>query len=232
MNPPLQIELTAPQTVDSLRAPYQSLWLLVKLCRARLGGSPDGLVRLAELRQQFADTRSLRMLVSRAYRDFARWGVKAGWGDDPTRDPRFLNPDGRSQGPFWLPGFEAARIVLNVEGRSATLAELNDFLGVPRHTKAGKQTGVQDIAYWLALAGRSRICGRGACWRRWTNAPAARYPQAPVPAWALWQDSKRRLVWRTAACNMHWPHWARPVYGAGLTIWVRPGRPWPSCAVA
>ncbi|PHV10498.1 hypothetical protein [Chitinimonas sp. BJB300] len=148
----LQIELAAPQRVGSTRAAYQSLWLLVRMYQARRIGGPDGLVRLTELRQQFLDTRSLRMVVSRAYRDFARWGVRAGWGENSARDPRFLNPEGRSQGPFWLPLEEAERIEICVEGRPADASEVADFLG-QADTMPWRGPGMAyGVEFWLALA--------------------------------------------------------------------------------
>ncbi len=104
--PPLTVELTSPQSVDGRPAPYQSLWLLVRLHRARLDGAP---LRLDDLRGQVSSAATLRMVVSRAFRDFKAWGVAVGWGADASRDPRFLNAEGRSQGPFWLPPAQAAR---------------------------------------------------------------------------------------------------------------------------
>src|SRR6218665_940879 len=61
------IELSSPQTVDGRGAPYQSLWLLVRLLHAHAAGQP---VRLDDLRGQVSAARTLRMLVSRAFRDF------------------------------------------------------------------------------------------------------------------------------------------------------------------
>ncbi|GAB3258931.1 hypothetical protein [Chitinimonas naiadis] len=157
----LAIELASPQTVAGCRAAYQSLWLLVRLWQAQQQGAGAELVRLAELREQFPETRSLRMLVSRAYKDFARWGVRAGWGDDPGRDPRFLNPDGRSQGPFWLPASEAARVVVMVEGRPAQSGEVADFLGQARPHAGLAPIAGRGIEFWLALAGAQQDLRQG-----------------------------------------------------------------------
>lgn len=159
--PVLDIELTAPQTVQGQRAAYQSLWLLVRLCQASQLSGGAGVLRLAELRQQFADTRSLRMLVSRAYRDFARWGVRAGWGDDAGRDPRFLNPAGRSQGPFWLAQAEAAQLRLLVEGRPATPSEVADFLGQESPDAEAGMASVRGVDFWLALAAAQQDLRQG-----------------------------------------------------------------------
>ncbi len=157
----LTVELAVPQTVGGQRAAHQSLWLLARLCQARQGGEPGGLVRLAELRQQFPAARSLRMLVSRAYRDFARWGIRAGWGDDSSRDPRFLNPDGRSQGPFWLPQAEADRLCLMVEGRQATPGEVADFLGQSRPAVPPARPAEQGVEFWLTLAAAQQDLRQG-----------------------------------------------------------------------
>ncbi|TFW10488.1 hypothetical protein E4K72_00620, partial [Oxalobacteraceae bacterium OM1] len=153
MNATLHIELTAPQSVNGKRAGYQSLWLLVRLVYARRYEAASDVVRLAELRQQFTDARTLRMFVSRAFRDFAQWGVLVGWGEDAQADPRFLNQDKRSQGPFWLPAEEAATISCEVQGRPATQAELLRFLDVKRKPEpAAAMPAVLPPDYWIALA--------------------------------------------------------------------------------
>lgn len=154
MTSTLHIELTAPQTVDGKRAPYQSLWFLVRLYYARRFDASTSVVRLAELRQQFTDTRSLRMFISRAFKDFARWEIQAGWGEDMAADPRFLNQDRRSQGPFWLPPGEEDGIACTVEGKPATQAELLRFLGL-RHKPEEPASSVRmplRADYWLAFA--------------------------------------------------------------------------------
>ena len=136
MTTTLHIELTSPQSVNGKRAPYQSLWLLVRLHYAQRFEAASGVIRLAELRQQFTDARSLRMFISRAFKDFAHWSVQVGWGEDAGGDPRFLNQDKRSQGPFWLPASESERISCTVEGTPATQAELLSFLGMKRKPDA------------------------------------------------------------------------------------------------
>jgi hypothetical protein len=154
MTPRLQIELTGPQTVDGKRAPFQSLWFLVRLYYARRFEASAGMVRLAELRQQFTDARSLRMFISRAFKDFARWGVQAGWGEDIASDPRFLNQDRRSQGPFWLPHGAEDGMTCTVGGKPATQAELLGFLGL-RSKPAEPASSIQlplRADYWLAFA--------------------------------------------------------------------------------
>jgi len=158
----LTIELAAPQSINGKRASYQSLWLLVRLIYARRHEAATSVVRLAELRQQFTDARTLRMFVSRAFRDFAQWRVQVGWGEDVHTDPRFLNLDRRSQGPFWLPAGEDEKITCMVNGKPATQAELLRFLHLKRQPVAAPSapTAVQPD-YWLALAGAQQQLREG-----------------------------------------------------------------------
>jgi len=159
---PLHIELTAPQAVNGKRAPYQSLWLLVRLYYARRFEAASGIVRLADLRQQFTDTRSLRMFISRAFKDFARWDVQVGWGEDVAADPRFLNQDRRSQGPFWLQENEAGGIRCLVDGQEATQAELSRFLGLKKAEEAPLTARMPLRAdYWLAFAAAQQDLRQG-----------------------------------------------------------------------
>ena len=109
--PALHLELTTPQTVDGRRAPFQSLWLLVRLAYAHRLSPEQPFVRLADLRGAVSDASTQRMMISRAFRDWQNWGVQAGWGEQRDREPRFLNADKRSQGPFWLTPEDAARVV-------------------------------------------------------------------------------------------------------------------------
>ncbi|NWK47166.1 hypothetical protein HWX30_22470 [Ralstonia pickettii] len=130
MLPPLHVELTTPQTVDGRRAPFQSLWLLVRLAYAHRLSPEQPLVRLADLRGAVSDASTQRMMISRAFRDWQNWGVQAGWGEQRDREPRFLNADKRSQGPFWLTPEDAGRVVCVVEGRIADDADVRAFLGI------------------------------------------------------------------------------------------------------
>lgn len=128
--PALHVELTTPQTVDGRRAPFQSLWLLVRLAYAHRLSPEQPLVRLADLRGAVSDASTQRMMISRAFRDWQNWGVQAGWGEQRDREPRFLNADKRSQGPFWLTPEDAARVVCLVEGRIADDTDVRAFLGI------------------------------------------------------------------------------------------------------
>ncbi|MES2250733.1 MAG: hypothetical protein V4645_25905 [Pseudomonadota bacterium] len=164
----LSIELTSPQSVDGLRAAFQSLWLLVRMQHAHAHGGGSGVVRLADLRGEVSDASTLRMVVSRAFRDFKAWGLEVGWGEDLQREPRFLNAERRSQGPFWLPAAQAKRLRLLVDNRPATAAEVASFLGL-RSRKAqavGTITPpdavhLQDAAFWKQLVASQQAARQG-----------------------------------------------------------------------
>lgn len=184
--PTLAVELTTPQSVDGRAAPYQSLWLLVRLHQAQRRGE---VVALDALRGPVSSARTLRMVVSRAFRDFKAWGVRVGWGADTARDPRFLNAEGRSQGPFWLPPAEARRLRLQVDGRSATAAEVTAFLGLPAAPRPAAGTTasapadavqLQDARFWHQLAAAQQAMRQG----RWAS-PVQGRPEAQAPASAL-----------------------------------------------
>jgi hypothetical protein len=166
----LSIELTSPQSVNGRRAAFQSLWLLVRMQHAH--DAEAGLVRLADLRGEVSDASTLRMVVSRAFRDFKTWDIEVGWGEDTQREPRFLNAERRSQGPFWLPAPEAKRVRMLVGGRAATAAEVASFLGLrSRKTRAASpgSTGspppdavhLQDAAFWKQLVASQQAARQG-----------------------------------------------------------------------
>ncbi len=164
--PVIPVELTSPQTVNGQPAAYQSLWLLVRLQHAH---RTAGVVRLDDLRGQVSSASTLRMVVSRAFRDFKAWGVQVGWGEDQGREPRFLNAEGRSQGPFWLPAREARRLRLRVDGRAATSAEIGSFLGLSarRAARPGPAAApldavhVQDAQFWQQLVAAQQAMRQG-----------------------------------------------------------------------
>lgn len=163
----LSIELTSPQSVNGRRAAFQSLWLLVRMQHAHAHGG-GSVVRLADLRGEVSDASTLRMVVSRAFRDFKAWGLEVGWGEDLQREPRFLNAERRSQGPFWLPAAEAKRLRLLVEDRPATAAEVASFLGLRarKPQAAGAMTPpdavhLQDAAFWKQLVASQQAARQG-----------------------------------------------------------------------
>jgi hypothetical protein len=164
----LSIELTSPQSVNGRRAAFQSLWLLARMKHAH--DAEGGLVRLADLRGEVTDASTLRMVVSRAFRDFKAWNIEAGWGEDTEREPRFLNAEKRSQGPFWLPAAEAKRVRMQVDGRAATAAEVASFLGLrsrkARSAELGSATPpdavhLQDAAFWKQLVASQQAAKQG-----------------------------------------------------------------------
>jgi hypothetical protein len=164
----LSIELTSPQSVNGRRAAFQSLWLLARMQHAH--DAEGGLVRLADLRGEVTDASTLRMVVSRAFRDFKAWNIEAGWGEDTEREPRFLNAEKRSQGPFWLPAAEAKRVRMQVDGRAATAAEVASFLGLrsrkARSAELGSATPpdavhLQDAAFWKQLVASQQAAKQG-----------------------------------------------------------------------
>ncbi|GER13881.1 hypothetical protein [Variovorax boronicumulans] len=164
----LSIELTSPQSVDGRRAAFQSLWLLVRMQHAHAHGGGSGVVRLADLRGEVSDASTLRMVVSRAFRDFKAWGLEVGWGEDLQREPRFLNAERRSQGPFWLPAAQAKRLRLLVDNRPATAAEVASFLGLRarKAQAAGSITPpdavhLQDAAFWKQLVASQQAARQG-----------------------------------------------------------------------
>ena len=166
---PLVVELTSPQSVDGRRAAFQSLWLLVRMRHAHDEGR-GGVVRLADLRGEVSDASTLRMVISRAFRDFKAWGIAVGWGEDTAREPRFLNAERRSQGPFWLPAAQARRVRCEVEGRPASAAEIAAFLGLRPRPGAAPGDGaspppdavhLQDAAFWKQLVAAQQAARQG-----------------------------------------------------------------------
>ncbi|QGW80186.1 hypothetical protein [Variovorax paradoxus] len=165
---PLSIELTSPQSVNGRRASFQSLWLLARMKHAH--DAEGGIVRLSDLRGEVTGASTLRMVVSRAFRDFKAWNIEVGWGEDTQREPRFLNDERRSQGPFWLPAAEAKRVRLLAGGRAATAAEVASFLGLrSRKTSstaisspmAPDAVHLQDAAFWKQLVASQQAARQG-----------------------------------------------------------------------
>ncbi|MGR9605181.1 hypothetical protein ACU808_09180 [Pandoraea sputorum] len=157
--PALVVRLDAPQKIDGQPVRYQSLWLLMRVYyAAHFEASP---VTLASLKVRFGQAGlggDLRMLISRAFSDFARWDVAVGWGDDRHADVRLLPTRGRGKGPFWLAAHEMSRIKVVIgdttpaDPRRAIAA----FLGLPQDSTPDAQSPaldyvMQDIAFWHHL---------------------------------------------------------------------------------
>ncbi|VVD63627.1 hypothetical protein PEP31012_00233 [Pandoraea eparura] len=157
--PTLVVRLDAPHHVDGQPVRYQSLWLLMRVYyAAHFEPSP---VSLAALKIRFGQSGAagdLRMLVSRAFSDFARWGVTVGWGDDVQIDARLLPTRGRSKGPFWLARDEMSRIVVTIGDATPTdpRRAIASFLGLaqdaaPDTPSPALEYVMQDIAFWHHL---------------------------------------------------------------------------------
>ncbi|GAB3626044.1 hypothetical protein PTE30175_00959 [Pandoraea terrae] len=152
---PLPVRIDNPQSVAGAAARYQSLWLLVRLYYA--ARFEQATVPLSAVKARFADTADVRMMISRAYADFARWGIAAGWGNDTGIDVRLLPTRGRGRGPFWLGAEDVQRVRVLIGGDSdahrADRSMLAAFLGLPPDAPLPSDTPaldyvMQDIAFW------------------------------------------------------------------------------------
>lgn len=153
---PIRIDVSAPYRVDGQPARYQSVWLLARIWHAHRTG--EGGVTAAVVRSAFPTAANLRMLVSRAFADFARWQVVVGWGADRQRDPAAANPAQRSRGPFWITAACARHLRFVADGRTlgpAALARRLGFPTGPQAAPAGQPDGVgyvmRDMAFWSEL---------------------------------------------------------------------------------
>ncbi len=160
----IEIELSSPPQVRGQPARPQTLWLLMRLWLAARTGDGTGWVREAQLRERFSNARNLRMVISRAYADFARWEIQVGWGTDRSRSPDLLPLAGRNRGPYWLVPGEADRLKILRHGQPAGMDDVIAWLGMPttpqrRDLDLGDgETGAADAgaAYWHAWAGARR----------------------------------------------------------------------------
>ncbi|VVD61664.1 hypothetical protein PCA20602_00139 [Pandoraea capi] len=156
---PLVVRLDTPQKVDGQPVRYQSLWLLMRVYYAAL--YENTAVSLASLKIRFghaAIAGDLRMLISRAFSDFARWGIAVGWGDDRHMDVRLLPTRGRGKGPFWLATHEMSRLVVMIGDTAPddSRRAIATFLGLPQGAVPDTQSPaldyvMQDIAFWHHL---------------------------------------------------------------------------------
>ncbi|SPA51433.1 hypothetical protein [Cupriavidus taiwanensis] len=162
----IHVDVSSPYRVAGRPARYQSVWLLARAWHAHRSG--DGVVPAAAVRSAFPTAANLRMLVSRAFADFASWGVVMGWGADRARDPAAANPAQRSRGPFWLTAASARRLRFIANGRTLGPVALARHFGFP----AGAQpmppgqadaTGyvMRDMAYWSELTQAMRSAQDG-----------------------------------------------------------------------
>ncbi len=165
-SPLLRIQLQQPCSVDGQPASHQSVWFLARLWLA-LQCREYG-VEAGGLAQRFNRAADVRMLVSRCFADFSRWGIVVGWGSDNAIDPRLLPLRGRSRGPFWLTPPSAARLtfwlgeaVLDLAGVQSALG-LAPSVGTAATTRHPLDEAMQRLDFWyhLALGKRDFLDGR------------------------------------------------------------------------
>jgi hypothetical protein len=163
----LDIELTAPQTLNGRKLRHQSLWFLVRLHHAHAEAPSAPLVRQDDLRGHVSEAANVRMVISRAVRDLEAAGVRVGWGEPAGRDPRFLNADRRSQGPFWIRVEDARRIRCLVHGEPAGEGDIRVFLGLGEgraQSLPGAGTGAfpfEPLNFWRFFFGAGQAMREG-----------------------------------------------------------------------
>ncbi|CAG9168679.1 hypothetical protein CURE108131_09220 [Cupriavidus respiraculi] len=206
--PVTTIDLSPPYRVNGEPARYQSLWLLARVClAARTGGCA---VSAAQLQARFPDAANIRMLVSRAFADFARWGVPVGWGPDRGAGVAHLNPARRSRGPFWIEAAACKRLRFTLGTRPAADDALARFLG-PGSTDNGARDArdregdglayvMRDISYWshLTQAMRDMQDGAGGGTQHGIHALRAAQRRATDDFQHAFALLKESLAWRRA----------------------------------
>jgi hypothetical protein len=212
--PAITIELSPPYRVNGEPARYQSLWLLARVClAARTGGTG---VSAAQLQARFPDASNIRMLVSRAYADFARWGVPVGWGPDRSGGTTHLNPAGRSRGPFWIEAAACKGLRFMLDGRRADDDALARFVGpgmaraqagadmaessLDDNDRDGVAYVMRDISYWshLTQAMRDMQDGVGGATQHGISALRAAQRRATDDFQHAFALLKESLAWRRA----------------------------------
>jgi hypothetical protein len=155
--PVIRIDLSPPYCVAGQPARYQSVWLLARIWLAAARDRDD--LGGAEMRVRFAEAADVRMIVSRAFANFARWRIPVGWGDDKTADISGLRTAGRSKGPFWMRPATAQRLRFIFNGRALGVAGVARWLGQAAAgdaaptacTDDGLQYVMRDMAFWRHL---------------------------------------------------------------------------------
>lgn len=201
----LRIELGTPPKVQGQSVRLQSLWILLRLWLAAQSGEGSGWLRESQLREQFASARNLRMVISRAYADFARWGLSVGWGTDRSRPPDLLPLAGRNRGPYWLADGEAARLQILLHGEPAGIDAVVAWLGTPSSLRAVSGPGLvsnASPAYWHAWAGARRDMLDGRLILDRDHGALAGYRRAQTLAPDPWLQAlallQQAMVWRRA----------------------------------
>lgn len=162
----IEVELLPPYRVGGKPASYQAVWFLARLYYAY--HHEESPLPAVALRLKFTNTRNIRMLVSRAFADFAAWGVEVGWGRKvaPITELRLTQ---RSRGPFWLSALSARALLVTGRHGEADAAEMRAFLDIPSEG-AESPLGVDylsvlmgDLSFWqkMAIAMRDEHDGLG-----------------------------------------------------------------------
>lgn len=159
------VQLSAPYRVDGHAARYQSVWLLARIWLAAARDRED--LPAAALRERFADATDIRMIVSRAFGDFARWHIPVGWGSDRSVGISGLRADGRSRGPFWMPAAAAQRLRFVADGKPLGPAGVARWLG---QAPAGTATPTAQATSTTATSGLQYVMRDMAFWRHLTQA--------------------------------------------------------------
>jgi len=155
--PVIRIDLSPPYRVAGQPARYQSVWLLARIWLAATRDHDE--LGAAEVRMRFAEAADLRMIVSRAFADFARWKVPVGWGADKSVDASGLRTAGRSRGPFWMRRTTAQRLRFIANGKALGVAGVARWLGHAASGEAVSPAGsddglhyvMRDMAFWRHL---------------------------------------------------------------------------------
>lgn len=153
----VHIDLSGPYRVDGHTARYQSVWLLARIWLAAARDGED--LGVATVRTRFADAANVRMIVSRAFGDFAQWRVPVGWGADKGVGISGLRADGRSRGPFWMSAATARRLKFALDGKPLGPAGVARWLGQapagdaasPPPASEGLHYVMRDMAFWRHL---------------------------------------------------------------------------------
>lgn len=203
---PIRIELSRPPRVNGVAASSQSLWFALRLWLAVAqadSGRPRWL-RTEALRDRYAATRNPRMVVSRAFADFARWELSVGWGRNLERPIAMLPLRGRSQGPFWLPQGESERFLITLDGAPASVAQVSDWLdcGPTGELSEIAEGSAASASYWNTWARAKRDVLDGRLIMDGKDGALAGYRRAQAMADDSYHEAmallQQAIVWRRA----------------------------------
>lgn len=203
----IEIELRAPARLNRQPVPQQSLWLLLRLWCIDAGHDPQaaGWLRESQLRERFGAARSNpRMLISRAFADFARWGVRVGWGVQRDRPLAMLALAGRNRGPFWLAPGEAARIRVLLDGKPASASEVLTWLDCRQDSSAPTDSAAvaAPAGFWHHWAAAKREMLQGRLIVNGDTGALAEYRLAQTQAGDAYHRAlallQQAMVWRRA----------------------------------